>query len=73
MVVGHLVTQFQGRYYALSPIIGCADMPRGAAMSLLPLRLSQTLRGTEPSISALCLGFVGRRLAEKLFCRMFQY
>ena len=25
------------RYYALPPIIGCADMPRGAAMHLLPL------------------------------------
>ena len=29
------------------------------------IRLSQKLRGVEPSISTLCLGFVGHILAEK--------
>ena len=28
--------------------------------------------GVEPSISTLCLGFVGRILAEKVLCRMCQ-
>ena len=28
---------FKARYYALSPIIGCVDMPRGTAMPRLPL------------------------------------
>ena len=28
---------FNARYYALPPIIGCADMPRGAAIPRLPL------------------------------------
>ena len=37
------------------------------------IRLSQKLRGAEPSISTLCLGFVGRILAEKVLCRMCQY
>ena len=36
--MGHLVCHsFKARYYALPPIIGCADMPRGAAMPRLPL------------------------------------
>ena len=40
-----------------------------AAMSKV-IRLSQKLRGLEPSVSTLCLGFVGRMLAEKVLCRM---
>ena len=32
-----LLHSFKARYYALPPIIGCADMPRGAAMPRLPL------------------------------------
>ena len=39
-----------------------------AAMSKV-IRLSQKLRGVEPSISTLCLGFVGRILADKVLCR----
>ena len=35
--MSHLVTPFKARYHALSRIIGCADMPRGAAMPRLPL------------------------------------
>ena len=41
-----------------------------AAMSKV-IRLSQKLR-VEPSISTLCLGFVGHMLAEKVLCRMCQ-
>ena len=37
------------------------------------IRLSQKLSDVEPSISTLCLGFVGRILAEKVLCRMCQY
>ena len=29
---------FKARYYAPPPIIGCADMPRGAVVPRLPLR-----------------------------------
>ena len=36
------------------------------------ISLYQKLRGVEPSISTLCLGFVGRILAEKILCRMCQ-
>ena len=36
-------------------------------------RNSQKLRGVVPLISTLCLGFVGRILAEKVSCRMCQY
>ena len=43
-----------------------------AAMSKV-IRLSQKLRGVEPSISTLCLGFVARIRAEKVLCRMCQY
>ena len=42
-------------------------------MAAKVIRLSQKLRGVEPSISTLCLGFVGRILAEKVLCRMCQY
>ena len=34
--MGHIVTCFKVRYHALPRIIGCADMPRGAAMPRLP-------------------------------------
>ncbi len=37
------------------------------------IRLSQKLRGVEPSISTLLLGFVGRIFAEKVLCHMCQY
>ena len=37
------------------------------------IRLSQKLRGIDPSISTICLGFVGRILAENVLCRMCQY
>ena len=43
-----------------------------AAMSKV-IRLSQKLRGVEPSISTLLLGFVGRIFAEKVLCHMCQY
>ena len=34
---------FKARYDVLSPIIGCADQPMGAAMPLLPLHPPVTL------------------------------
>ena len=37
------------------------------------IRLSQKLRGVEPSNSTLCLGFLGHILAEKVLCHMCQY
>ena len=37
------------------------------------IRLSKKLRGVVPSISTLCLSFVGRILAEKVLCRICQY
>ena len=37
------------------------------------IRLSQKLRGVEPSISTLLLGFVGRIFAEKVLGRMCKY
>ena len=43
-----------------------------AAMSKV-IRLSQKPRGVEPVISTLCLGFVGRILAEKVLFLMCQY
>ena len=33
------------------------------------IRLSQKLRGTEPSMLTLCIGFVGRRFQKK-YCRI---
>ena len=55
----------------LHPLFG-SHLENMAAMSKV-IRLSQKLRGVEPSISTLCLGFVGRILAEKVLCRMCQY
>ena len=48
------------------------DLKKMASISGV-VRLSQKLRYTEPSISTPCLGSVGRRLAEKLLCRICQY
>ena len=48
------------------------DLKHMAAISKV-VRLSQKLRDTEPSISTLPLGSVGRRLSEKLLCRICQY
>ena len=50
------------------------DLKNMAAISkVVGLRLSQKLRDTEPSISTLCLGSVGRRHAEEVLCRICQY
>ena len=49
------------------------DLKKKMASISEVVRLPQKLRDTEPSISTLCLGSVGRRLAEKLLCRICQY
>ena len=45
------------------------DLKQMASISEV-VRLSQKLRDTEPSISTLCLGYVGRMLAEN-YCVVY--
>ena len=48
------------------------DLNQMAAISKV-VHLSEKLRYTKPSISTLCLGYVGCRLEEKVLCSICQY
>ena len=68
LYLGFVGRGFQKKYCRihhaiLSNIFGAIKKNMAAISKVV--RLSQKLRDTEPSISTLCLGSVGRRLAEK--------
>ena len=59
-------------HHAIASTIFGSHLGNMAAMSKV-IRQSQKVRGVEPSISTLCLGFVGLILTEKVVRLMCQY
>ena len=73
--IGFLWRRFQKTYCQIHHAIAATILEAVEEMAAISkvIRLSQRLRGVEPSISTLRLGLVGHILAEKVFCRMCQY
>ena len=69
---GFVGRKFQRKYCRIHHAIDCihhfASHLKNMASVSKVIRLSQKLRGVEPSISTLCLRFVGHILAEKKYC-----